>query len=407
MWVQGTGIHIACINTSYSRADEVEITSDLGHLIIGAFAHHGPGFYQNEVKRCLKLLQGDPQHFEARNDLGAAYTKLEMWEEAQVAFDRNEELHPGKYETAANLGVMYKKMGEYAAAESSMRRSLQLKPGGHMGLGDYYLQMIQWQKDNVRSFEERALIEGAEKFQEPSHLEQLAPDAESKAIEPEWLAKNFLGVPYDAGQKATAEIANKEYVVTLIKNDMTFSDAYIVLGDICFEEGNFQLALRAYFRASGLSISQDVNAHAAIASQRQIDVINTWREKAHPGHVIEDGPDRDRQLDNELAAASMWLEEFQSVEEEFVKKGRDASFAALKPELKRRGIIKPQLFEAVHYQGTATVATPDHFTGVALAVGLFVALLVFAVPVGVAGTIVAYFVVRNRSASSDNKVIKT
>lgn len=66
------------------------------------------------------------------------------------------------------------------------------------------------------------------------------------------IEKNFLGIRYDAGPEATAKAANEEYVVTLIKNDYQFADAYIVLGDILFNKGDYQLDLRAYLRVSSL-----------------------------------------------------------------------------------------------------------------------------------------------------------
>ena len=130
---------LACINTSYSRTDEVEITNDLAHLIIGAFAHHGPAFFENEVKRCQAILAKDPNKFDARNDLGAAYTKLGRWKDAEQAFNENNRRHPNRYKTASNLGVLYKKMGEFDKARMWIEKALKIRPEGHMGLGDYYL----------------------------------------------------------------------------------------------------------------------------------------------------------------------------------------------------------------------------------------------------------------------------
>ncbi len=392
-WFQGVGIPLACINTTYSRTDEVEITSDLGYLIIGAFAHHGPAFYENEVKRCLKLLADDPQHFEARNDLGAAYTKLGMWEKAQAAFERNEELHPARYETASNLGVMYKKMGEYAEAESWIRKSLQLKPGGHMGLGDYYLLMIQWQQQKGQSLETENAGGGE------------ARDADADANETATPIKNFLGVHYAAGSAATAKVANKEYVVTLIKNDISFSDAYLVLGDILFEEKNYQLALRAYHRASRLSLEQNSQPHSFIAGKRQANVITTWQAEAQPGHVIEEGPGWYDQLEDEVAAAAEWLEEFQKVEAVFIEKGLDVSFLNLKPEVEKQGFAKPRLLEAVYYEGTE--ADGDVFFRSIVVVGLFAAVGSVVVLLGICVAIVIYFSRRKRPASLDEKIVKT
>jgi hypothetical protein len=77
---------MAWTNASYSQRDEVAITDDLSQLIIGAFAHHGEAFYQNEIERCLRILDRDPKDFVARDDLGVAYLKLSDWEQAEATF---------------------------------------------------------------------------------------------------------------------------------------------------------------------------------------------------------------------------------------------------------------------------------------------------------------------------------
>jgi tetratricopeptide (TPR) repeat protein len=321
--------------------------------------------------------------------LGAAYTKLGLWEKAQAAFEGNEERHPNAYETASNLGVMYKKMGEYSEAETWIRKSLQIKSGGHMGLGDYYLLMIQWKQEQGQSIE----------------TGQAAGAANAGGSQSAPRAKNFLGVAYDAGPAKTATVANKEYVVTLIKNDIAFSDAYLVLGDILFVEEDFQMALRAYYRASSLSNEQKFVAHGRIARDRQNAVIEQWRSASHPGHVIEEGPGSDQQLEEEVAAAADWLENYQRTEAEFIEKGLNVSFAALKPEVKKRGFTKPRLLEAIHYEGTATAETPQlPITRVAM--GLFAVFVALFVLMSFAVVIVVFFVLRSRPPSS-GKMVKT
>ncbi|MCF6335425.1 MAG: tetratricopeptide repeat protein, partial [Spirochaetales bacterium] len=147
---------LACINTTYSRADETEITDQLGHLIIGAFAHHGPDFYEAEVARCQRILLKKADDFDARNDLGAAFSKLEKWKLSLETFEENERRHPGRYETASNMGVMYKKREEFELAAQFIEKALKIKPGGHMGLGDYYLKMIRWKK--IHKFELKNIL---------------------------------------------------------------------------------------------------------------------------------------------------------------------------------------------------------------------------------------------------------
>lgn len=263
----------ACINTSYSRLDEVEITDDLLPLILGAFPHHGDAFYEHEIIRTEKILAQKPDDFEARNDLGAAHTKLGRWLLAQSEFEKNEKLHPVRYETASNLGVMFKKKGDYEQAEKYIKKALAIKPSGHMGLGDYYLKMIQW----LKNFESADIIE-----------------------------KNFLGIPYNAGPEVTAKAANEDYVVTLIKNDYQFPDAYIVLGDILFSRGDYQLALRAYHRAQSLiKPSQRPNFYPSVIEGRYDNIHTIWDNNKTSEHVIERGKGVE-QIYEEFDKAKNW-----------------------------------------------------------------------------------------------------
>ena len=134
----------ACINTTYSREEEKQLTGDLLRLITGQFAQHGPAFYTNEVTALTAKLVDSPDDVEARNDLAAAHLKLGEYETALKLFDEIEKSHPGRYRTQANLGVLRKKMGDFDVAAKHIENSLKIKPEGHLGLGDYYLKMLRW-----------------------------------------------------------------------------------------------------------------------------------------------------------------------------------------------------------------------------------------------------------------------
>ncbi|MCF6314218.1 MAG: hypothetical protein L3J39_17350 [Verrucomicrobiales bacterium] len=322
----------ACINTSYSRLDEVEITDDLLPLILGSFPHHGDAFYEHEILRTKKILVHKPDNFEARNDLGAAYTKLGHWSLAQSEFEKNEKLHPGRYETASNLGVMFKKKGDYKQAGNYIKKALEIKPGGHMGLGDYYLKMIQW----LKNIESADIIE-----------------------------KNFLGIRYDAGPEATARVANEEYVVTLIKNDYQYADAYIVLGDILFAKGSLQLALRAYLRVS--SLPGEPSYIDWTTSQQRIREINKIWSKQKNFLQISDRFGGQAQVQQEFKQAQDWLLHFQEVEADLISKDNKTPFAATLAEMKSRGITRATVIQAGTYKGFAYDITSLLFI---LAIGL-------------------------------------
>ena len=291
---------LACLNTSYSVRDEQNITSDTRLLIIGAFAHHGPAFYEAELKRCREILDNDPEHFNARNDLGAALTKLGRYEEAEAEFERNEELHPGRYRTASNLGVLYKKWERFDDASRWIARALAIRPGGHMGLGDYYLRMIQWKAEYA-----------------------LTGDLPST---------NFLGVEYSAGPEATAKAANRQHVETLIKNDMSFADAYLVLGDIALVDNDLQTALRSYLRA--IQLSGDSHADRVESVFARVD-----REMPDQSHAARyEWP---KQIHAEFSSAQAWLTRYQELEAERLHDEAAVDFGSMKEAAAAAGLQRP------------------------------------------------------------------
>ena len=91
-------------------------------------------------------LKKDPEDIEARNDLAAALMKLKRYGEAETDLLRIDSEHPDRYKTHANLGVLYKKTREFAKAAAHTKKALEIKPEGHLGLGDYYLRMLEWRQ---------------------------------------------------------------------------------------------------------------------------------------------------------------------------------------------------------------------------------------------------------------------
>ena len=309
-------LFLACINTRYSRTDETEITTNITYLILGEFAHHGTSFYDHEVEKNLKELKDDPKDFEARNDLAAAYTKLARYNEAEKEFLLNEEYHPGKYKTASNLGVLYKKMARYKDASAEIKKALALKPGGHMGLGDYYLRMIDWLQEY--------------------------PYYVSRDAIPE---KNFLGIPYSAkpAEVAANKLVNRKFLETLIKNDYKFADTYVVLGDLLFHKQDFQMALRAYKRAQNLHHPNEKVVYA------RIEMIHShFRNNPREGFVLDF---RSSQVDEELISASKWLGKFQEIESSELKAGRPVDFKSLRKAAEKAGLKHTKVMNAIQYAG--------------------------------------------------------
>ncbi|MDF1663823.1 MAG: hypothetical protein P1V97_18780 [Planctomycetota bacterium] len=103
----------ACIWDTHTITDEMATQdTDVFALVSGQFPEHGKTFYAAQRDRALKVLEKDANDQVARNDLGAAYTKLGLHDKALVEFQRLDKEKPNTYETLSNLGVLHKEMGK-------------------------------------------------------------------------------------------------------------------------------------------------------------------------------------------------------------------------------------------------------------------------------------------------------
>ena len=308
---------LSCANTSYSRLDEKAINDELVDIILGQFPHHGKAFYENEITVKEVKLKETPNDFELRNDIAVAYMKLEKWHKAEELFFENDRLFPGKYKTQSNLGVLYKKMGKFDKAASYIEKALEINPEGHMGLGDYYLKMIKWRQN----------------FKEDQNT-------------------NFLGIAYE-NSKETAQKANRQYAITLIINDYKFIDAYLVLGDILFEEKKYQLAMRAYMRV--LSLVPEDERYRSLYSIAKQKFQRTARQLIQNKSSFQVGNQLKgfAQIRQEITSAEEWLKIFQHTEADMIAANETVSFDKIREKMKSEGIQKPQIIEAVVFKGFA------------------------------------------------------
>lgn len=318
---------LACVNTSYSRKEEGQITSDITKIIAGQFPEHSEAFYDHQRVTLTAKLKKDPKDVEARNDLAAALLKLKRYGEAEKELLRIDSEHPNRYKTHANLGVLYKKTHKYAKAAAHTRKALEIKPEGHLGLGDYYLRMLDWR-------------------------------AREAANDPSVEKVNFLGVAYDRDPDANATnpLVNKEHLVTLIKADRHFPETYLILGDVLYEEGDLQNAARAY--AQTLALLRDSSPDGILrrhASQRLEHVAERWRSEAEKrkGYVFDHR--YYWQIQNEFDAATEWLINFQQVEAELIaSEAEEIDFAMVQSEMTDRNLdyLTPIYHEVGSYRGS-------------------------------------------------------
>ena len=84
------------------------------------------------------ILQAQPTHYKAHNNLGAILLKLGRLDEAEVSFKKAIEYKP-EFEVAYyNLGIALEKLGRYDEAETSYKKAIEYKPDyfeAHNNLG--------------------------------------------------------------------------------------------------------------------------------------------------------------------------------------------------------------------------------------------------------------------------------
>ncbi|WP_446808829.1 tetratricopeptide repeat protein [Methylomonas sp. 2BW1-5-20] len=89
---------------------------------------HQQGDSDAAIQLIGQALAEAPQYFDAYNNLGNIYIKLEQFTQAADAYCEALRLNPANAETYANLGVAYKKQGDFARAAEAYRQVLGLQP---------------------------------------------------------------------------------------------------------------------------------------------------------------------------------------------------------------------------------------------------------------------------------------
>jgi tetratricopeptide (TPR) repeat protein len=349
------------VSTSYTRVEEKLVTNDLVNIILGQFAHHGLDFYRQEESKKKDLLTQNSLDFQVRNDLAVAQLKQAKWQEAEDNFMINEKLFPKRYETAINLGILYKKQKDYTNAIYYIEESLKIKPEGHMNLGDYYLKMVEWK-----------LI-----HESLNHNENL-----KTAISP----KNFLNFNYSEDSKVLNQLVNKEYIIRLIKNDYSFSDAYVVLGDILFFEKKYQLAYRSYLRAQNLD-----HPYHKIISERIYNIQKIWQDQKAKNYVVSLRKGQ-QQVSQEFIDAEKWLQSFQQTEKRLIDQQQNATFADTFKAMAVAQIKRPKVIDAAYFKGYLTRG----INPLIILSGLFIGLLLTVVILYKA---VRYYIQRKEAAT--------
>lgn len=294
---------MSCIWDKDTILDEIQNKASLYDLIIGQSPHHSDEYYRKRLAKKDEILKKYKGPIGV-NTIAAAYIRLKEFDKAEKLLLKQLESTPKNYYTNSNLGVMYKKMGDYTKAVQYIDVALKIKPEGHMGLGDWYLKMLKYK--------------AAQK--EPG--------------------KNFLGEKYTEhfshNNKYSREDRIKRHKYELlIKNDQSFADGFMSLGDLLASKGDLNLALRAYVRAEKL---QHPNKEIL---DKKIKSIVSHISKNHTRDEAQLRLKVDKYKESilaEFASAEKWVEEFKKAEVELLENKENVNYKEVYAALKSKGI---------------------------------------------------------------------
>ena len=301
----------ACLWDRDTIKDELKNNTSTYDVIMGQFYHHGKAYYISRKAQYLKELETNADDLDLLNDLAVAHIRLKEFDEAKIVLRRALELNPKYYKTLSNLGVLYKKDKDYVHAVFYTKRALTIKKEGHLGLGDWYLKMLEY---------------------------RVALEKEDKPT------KNFLGEEYGKADwryawedKSKKLLAKIKRLILLVRNDQTFADGFVVLGDALLRRGEMNLAVRCYLKAIKLE------HHNTEFVQKKIEEVLKHILEAR-NHGKEKIKKYKAYYMKNIAIENQKLEEWQGlyteIEEDLIQQGLEASFNQITEVMKEKKIKK-------------------------------------------------------------------
>ncbi len=304
----------ACLWDTDTLRDELHSQSTIFDLITGQFPHHGDAYYK---KRLERLKKEGKQDIVSYNDMAVAYVRLKDFVAAKVYLEKALKLNPKRYETLSNIGVTAKKQGDFEKAVEYIAKALAIKKEGHMGLGDWYLRALHW----------RSMFELVEN---PS--------------------RNFLGWKYsDLNLKAygatrngnKADLSNHREAI-MVKNDQTFADGFLVLGDFLFRNHQLNLSFLAHTKAMTL---EHQNPSEIRRRRKAYLTYNGTFPRGHKSEKIKPWEKGIERAEAMLANGQAWLEKFKETEATLLKgkaSEKEVSFKDVLGQMAHMGIKKQQ-----------------------------------------------------------------
>ena len=198
------------------------------------------------------ILQAQPTHYKAHNNLGAILLKLGKLDEAEVSFKKAIEYKP-EFEVAYyNLGIALEKLGRYDESETSYKKAIEYKP-------DYFeahnnLNIILRQNKLLLKIEQ---VRNSKKKIKVSNLGAdiglaINPFISKRNVDSELIAELYKinsveldktkDVRYGNGRCSDYDLfENNSSIIQTVKKDLTYIMSQAVKSDIYIIESFFNI----------------------------------------------------------------------------------------------------------------------------------------------------------------------
>lgn len=145
---------------SYQKAGQLEKAEEL-YIMLAQLSPEEAKIYFNTIIRMYddakmpdkavaaaqKMIELDPNNYEAYYNLGAMYVKMKKFTDAAATFQKSIELRPDFDIAYANLGYSYSQLKKYSDAINAFKKMVEIVPDnsdGWFNLGINYMQLKKW-----------------------------------------------------------------------------------------------------------------------------------------------------------------------------------------------------------------------------------------------------------------------
>lgn len=218
-----TSKHIAQYYSYFHIASGIGLSHNI-HNNIG-IAYDKAGLLEEALSEFNEALRLDPGYVEVLNNLAASYHRMGLVDEAIEKLREAISSRPGYLEAHCNLGSIYASSGRFEEALAEFNAALTIDPESalvHNNIGNLYMEQ--------------------EKFHEAIIAFQ-----EAVKFDPEYIpARSNLGTLYS--RQGNHEDALREFSEVL-RRDPELPEAHCGMGDAYYELGSFDRSAQAWMRA--------------------------------------------------------------------------------------------------------------------------------------------------------------